>query len=95
MFLIVSECSIFRGWFERNWPMLSKEHGFNFLGLALIVIGNNLLANLNKESTSQKNLGLAFWRVVIGSGVVVFAMGFINIIVVRFFTAISYSPILT
>ena len=39
MFLVTSECSIFRRWFERNWPVLSNAHGFNFLGLGMIVIG--------------------------------------------------------
>ena len=79
---MTSECSIFRRWFERNWPVLSPSHGFNFLGLGMIVIGNNLLGNLNKEATSQENLGMPFWRIVIGAGVIVFAMGFINIIAV-------------
>jgi hypothetical protein len=82
MFLVVSECSFFRRWFERNWPVLSNSHGFNFLGMAMIVVGNNLLGNLNKEATSQENLGMPFWRIVIGAGVIVFALGFINIVAV-------------
>lgn len=48
----------------------------------MIVLGNNILGNLNKEATSQKSLGLPFWRVVIGSGIVVFSLGFLNIIAV-------------
>ncbi|KIW05267.1 uncharacterized protein PV09_03799 [Verruconis gallopava] len=80
MFLVVSECSLFKRWYERNWPVLSNSHGFNFLGLAMIILGNNILGNLNKEATSQKSLGLPFWRIVIGSGVIVFSLGFINII---------------
>jgi hypothetical protein len=63
--------------------MLSNSHGFNFLGLAMIILGNNILGNLNKEATSQKSLGLPFWRIVIGSGIIVFALGFINVIAVR------------
>ena len=79
LFLVVSECSIFKTWFMRNWPVLSYDHGFNFLGLSLIVLGINILGNLNKEATSQKSLGLAFWRIVISSGIVVLVMGFVNI----------------
>ena len=79
LFLIVSECSVFKSWFMRNWPVLSYDHGFNFLGLSMIVLGINILGNLNKEATSQKSLGLAFWRIVISSGVVVLVMGFVNI----------------
>lgn len=47
-----------------------------------------MLANLNKPALSQKNLGLAFWRIVIGAGVLVLIFGFFNIIAV-----ISDSPI--
>jgi hypothetical protein len=45
----------------------------------MVVLGNNILGNLNKEATSQKSLGLPFWRVVIGAGIIVFALGFLNI----------------
>ena len=79
LFLVVSECSIFKKWFMRNWPVLSYDHGFNFLGLSMIVLGINILGNLNKEATSQKSLGLAFWRIVISSGIVVLVMGFVNV----------------
>lgn len=79
LFLVVSECSIFKNWFMRNWPVLSYEHGFSFLGLSMIVLGTNILGNLNKEATSQKSLGLAFWRIVISSGIVVLIMGFVNV----------------
>ncbi|TID13776.1 hypothetical protein E2P81_ATG01713 [Venturia nashicola] len=80
MFLVVSECAIFKSWFQTNWPVLSNSHSFNFLGLAMVVLGINLLGNLNKEATSQKSIGIPFWRVVIGSGIIVFIMGWINIL---------------
>jgi hypothetical protein len=83
VFLLVSECSIFKDYFARVWPMLSPAHGFNFLGCAMLVLGNNILGNLNKEATSQKSLGLPFWRLVIASGIVVFIFGFANIVAVR------------
>ncbi|KAI9714424.1 MAG: hypothetical protein M1820_000385 [Bogoriella megaspora] len=78
-FLVFSEVSLFRGYFARNWPLLSPSHGFVFLGSAMIILGINILGNLNKSATSAESLGLAFWRIVIGSGIVVFAMGFFNI----------------
>ncbi|TKA63509.1 hypothetical protein B0A49_04536 [Cryomyces minteri] len=80
IFLIVSECSLFRSYFARNWPLLSPSHGFVTLGIAMIVLGLNILGNLNKDAVSQKDLGLAFWRIVIGSGIVVFILGFFNIL---------------
>lgn len=81
VFLVISECAIFKSWYQTNWPVLSNSHSFNFLGLAMVVLGINILGNLNKEATSQKSIGLPFWRVVIGSGIVVFTMGWINILV--------------
>jgi hypothetical protein len=81
VFLVISECSIFKSYFARNWPLLSPTHSFNFLGFAMVILGNNILGNLNKEATSQKSLGLPFWRVVIGAGIIVFALGFVNIAV--------------
>jgi hypothetical protein len=80
--LLISECSVFKSYFVRDWPLLSPSNGFNFLGFCMLVLGNNTLGNLNKEATSQKSLGLPLWRLVIGSGIVVFVFGFINIVVV-------------
>ncbi|KAK5116630.1 hypothetical protein LTR62_007304 [Meristemomyces frigidus] len=79
-FLLVSEMSLFRSYFARNWPLLSPVHGFVTLGLAMIVLGVNMLGNLNKPATSQQSLGLAFWRIVIASGIVIFILGFVNLV---------------
>lgn len=80
MFLTASELSLFRNYYARNWPLLSPAHGFVTLALLMIVLGINMLGNLNKPATSQKSLGLAFWRVVIASGIVVFIMGWVNLV---------------
>jgi hypothetical protein len=52
------------------------------LGAAMLLLGNNVLGNLNKQATSQKSLGLAFWRIVIAAGIVVIIMGTINLFAV-------------
>jgi len=52
------------------------------LGFVMIFLGISILGNLNKEATSQKSLGMPFWRVVIASGIVVLVMGPINILAV-------------
>lgn len=80
MFLTASELSLFRSYFARNWPLLSPAHGFVTLALAMIVLGINMLGNLNKQATNQKSLGMAFWRIVIGSGIVIFILGWVNLI---------------
>ena len=48
----------------------------------MLILGVNILGNLNKRATSQKNLGLAFWRIVIGSGILVMILGVFNIVAV-------------
>lgn len=53
------------------------------LGFAMVFLGNSILGNLNKEATSQESLGMAFWRLVIASGIVVLVLGPINILAVR------------
>lgn len=80
MFLIASEACLFRSYFRKNWPLLSPQHGFVTLGLAMILLGVNTLGNLNENATDVKNLGVAFWSVVISSGIIILVMGVVNII---------------
>ncbi|PSN63973.1 hypothetical protein BS50DRAFT_94084 [Corynespora cassiicola Philippines] len=80
MFLMISECSIFKGYFARNWPLLSPSHGFVSLGCAMMVLGLNLLGNMNKEATSQDSLGMPFWRLLVASGILAIVIGFFNVI---------------
>lgn len=79
MFLILTETSLFRGYFARNWPLLSPSHGFLTLGILMIIVGVSVLGNLNKEATSQKSLGTSYWRIVISSGILVLILGVANI----------------
>jgi len=80
IFLIVSELNIFSGYFKRNWPLVGPDAGFVTLGVTMIILGVSILGNLNKEATSQESLGLAFWRIVIASGVIVIVVGAANIV---------------
>lgn len=48
----------------------------------MVILGVNILGNLNKPATTQESLGLAVWRIVISSGIVVFILGFFNLIAV-------------
>lgn len=97
MFLLASEISLFRSYFARNWPLLSPSHGFVTLALSMIVLGINMLGNLNKPATSEKSLGLPFWRIVIGSGIIIFILGFVNLIAVsrNIITSCSQTQLLT
>ncbi|KAE8453061.1 hypothetical protein EG329_012248 [Mollisiaceae sp. DMI_Dod_QoI] len=86
VFLIVSELNIFRAYFARNWPLLSPEHGFVFLGTSMFVLGFNILGNLNKPATSIANLGLPLWRVVIAGGILTAIVGSFNIVATYVFS---------
>ena len=48
------------------------------LAAAMVLLGNGVMGNLNKEATSQKSLGLALWRIVIAAGILVIVMGVIK-----------------
>ncbi|KAK8202786.1 hypothetical protein IWZ01DRAFT_112084 [Phyllosticta capitalensis] len=78
LFLVVSELSVFRNYFLRDWPLLSYDHGFVVLGMAMITMGVNLLGSLNKE-INEATLGTPFFRLVLSSGIVSLAVGFFNI----------------
>ncbi|KAF2266620.1 hypothetical protein CC78DRAFT_577930 [Lojkania enalia] len=80
LFLVVSECSLFRGYFAQNWPLLSPSHGFVSLGFAMMVLGLNMLGNMNKEATSQESLGLPFWRLLVASGILAIIIGTFNVV---------------
>jgi hypothetical protein len=85
-FLVISEIGIFSDYFLRNWPLLSPEHGFVALASAMMILGINLLACLNEQGNSREHLGMAFWRVIIAAGIVIFILGVFN------FVAVSSTP---
>ncbi|ESZ90258.1 hypothetical protein SBOR_9349 [Sclerotinia borealis F-4128] len=80
LFLIISELSLFKKYFETYWPLLCPHNGFIFLGLSMLAVGFEILGNLNKNATSVHNLGLPMWRVVISSGCLSAIMGTINVV---------------
>lgn len=45
----------------------------------MIIVGIDTLGNLNDQAESRDALGLAFWRIVICSGIFIFIMGWINL----------------
>ena len=79
MFLIVSELPILKDYFANDWPLLSPSSGFVALGVAMVVLGFSVLGSLDKPASSQKALGLAFWRVILAAGIVSIIMGVSNI----------------
>lgn len=80
IFLVLSELSLFKGWFSRNWPLLSEDSGLITLALAMVILGCNLLGNLNKPATSQEAIGMPFWSVIIAGGILGLVLGVLNFI---------------
>lgn len=79
---MTTEVGLFKGYYSKNWPLLSLKSGFVTLGISMIVVGVSILGNLNKDATSQQSLGLSFWQIVICSGILTTIMGVGNISVV-------------
>lgn len=48
----------------------------------MMVLGLNMLGNMNKEATSQKSLTLPFWRLLVASGILSIVIGFFNVVAV-------------
>ncbi|KAM0425236.1 hypothetical protein ACHAPT_009553 [Fusarium lateritium] len=80
VFLVVSELPIAKMYFRRTWPVLSEEHGLTWLGVAMTLIGCNVLGKLNQKTNSSDELGLPFWRLVLASGILSLTFGVVNII---------------
>ena len=87
MFLITSELSIFPNYFAYNWPLLNSDHSFVTLGSVMMLLGFEVLGSLNQPSSSKAAFGLAFWRIVAGSGILVIVLGGLNVITVRLFAS--------
>lgn len=82
VFLIISELPVFRGYFNRNWPLFGEDSGFVTLAGIMMILGVAVLGNLNIETMSQKSFGLAFWRIVISAGILAMVMSVINVLAV-------------
>ncbi|KAI9734794.1 MAG: hypothetical protein M1818_006781 [Claussenomyces sp. TS43310] len=80
IFLLISEHDLLKSWYERQSPLLSDSSGFTFLGCSMLLLGCNILGNLNKPATSVKNLGYELWCTVISAGIVSMALGSLNIV---------------
>ncbi|OQD72477.1 hypothetical protein PENDEC_c021G04964 [Penicillium decumbens] len=80
IFLILSELPVFRGYWNRNWPLFGEDAGFIALAGVMMILGVATLGNLNIDAMSQKSLGLAFWRIVISAGILGMIMSVINIL---------------
>lgn len=80
IFLIITELPVLKRWIRNNWPSFSDMHGVGWLGLALIIIGCNILGKLTQPYASQKKLGMAMWQLVVSGGILNLVFGGLNIV---------------
>ncbi|KAK3985770.1 hypothetical protein QBC44DRAFT_384556 [Cladorrhinum sp. PSN332] len=78
--LVISELGLFKPWFSRNFPILGPEHSLGWLGLALVIIGCDILADLIKPAYEIENIGLAIWRLVLSAGILSITFGVFNMV---------------
>ncbi|KAK0732634.1 hypothetical protein B0T21DRAFT_198706 [Apiosordaria backusii] len=78
--LLISEVGLFKPWFSNNFPILGPDHSLGWLGLALLITGCSIMADLVKPAYSIDNLGLAIWRLVLSSGILAITFGVFNML---------------
>ncbi|KAK4197601.1 hypothetical protein QBC40DRAFT_285256 [Triangularia verruculosa] len=78
--LFISEIGLFKPWFSNNFPILGPDHSLGWLGLALMITGCSIMADLVKPAYSIDNLGLAIWRLVLASGILAITFGVFNMV---------------
>ncbi|KAK4655929.1 hypothetical protein QC762_306760 [Podospora pseudocomata] len=78
--LFISEIGLFKPWFKNNFPILGPDHSLGWLGLALMITGCGIMADLVKPAYSIDNLGLPIWRLVLSSGILAITFGVFNMI---------------
>ncbi|KAL4963230.1 uncharacterized protein BDV14DRAFT_92724 [Aspergillus stella-maris] len=79
IFLIVSELPFLRGYFNRHWPSLGEDSGFLTLAFVMLILGIATLGDLNTPATSQEELGLTFWRIIISAGILALVLSAVNV----------------
>ena len=78
--LIVTELSLLKTYFRRTWPVLSDEHGLTWLGTAMVVMGCQVLGNLNDTAITPSKIGRPIHSLVLATGVLALTFGFTNIV---------------
>lgn len=80
-FLLATEMpKVFSGYFSRHWPAFSYQSGFLALGFAFLVLGCNVLSDLNKTTSTQENMGKHSYKMVLAAGAMAIGMSSINVI---------------
>ncbi|KAL2112595.1 hypothetical protein VUR80DRAFT_7020 [Thermomyces stellatus] len=77
--LILTELSLLKSYFRANWPLFSHEHGLTWLGTAMVVMGCQVLGNLNEKAIQPKEIGRSIHSLVLATGILALTFGVVNI----------------
>jgi len=80
IFLVISELGLFKPYFTNNWPVLSPSHSLAWLGVAMVVIGCQIMSDMTKPAFSIDGLGLEAHRLVLAAGILAITFGFFNLL---------------
>lgn len=77
--LILTELSLFKSYVRRTWPAFSPAHGLAWLGTAMVVMGCQVLGNLNEPAIRPGKIGQEFYNLVLATGTLALTFGVANI----------------
>ncbi|KAG5944799.1 hypothetical protein E4U53_006820 [Claviceps sorghi] len=82
VFLLASEVpgNFIKQYYRQTWPVLSDFHGHLWYGLAMVMLGCNMLGNLNKPANDKENLGSHYFQLVLASSILCLIFGCLYII---------------
>ncbi|SPO03450.1 uncharacterized protein DNG_06133 [Cephalotrichum gorgonifer] len=83
--LILTELSLLEPYFRRTWPVFSPAHGFAWLGAALVVMGCQVLGNLNESAIQPGKIGREIHNLVLATGILSLTFGAANMVATLLF----------
>lgn len=77
--LILTELSLFKPYVRRTWPTFSPAHGLAWLGTAMVVMGCQVMGNLNEPAIQPGKIGKELHSLVLATGTLALTFGVLNI----------------
>lgn len=77
--LILTELSLLKSYFRRVWPAFSDENGLAWLGTAMVVMGCQVLGNLNDDAIAPSKVGRPINSLVLATGILALTFGVVNV----------------
>lgn len=79
LFLGLSECGLWQGWFAKHWPAFGPQRGLTWLGFSMLMMGSHTLGELSDDRYSTEKMGKVFWSLCLAAGILAIIFGFANV----------------